>query len=201
MSSRTGLASIRCPGSWFPWSPWWSWPLCLSWCSLLCPCPCALARLAARSLALLPAVVGVLLPAAAGVVVSVGAVVGALVVLVAVKEQGGAGWFHLAPVLLPDRRRRCRYCLVILRQLRGLDSAAGLLVVVVAVVAVLALAALFFARGTVPWSGSFRCSWPCCRSSSACSCRLPSVRIVAGLPVVVVALVVLVHRQRAGRAG
>ena len=90
---------------------------------------------------------------------------------------------------------------VILRQLRGLDPAAGLLVVVVAVVAVLALAALFFARGTVPWSGSFRCSWPCCRPSSACSCRLPSVRIAAGLPVVVVALVVLVHRQRAGRAG
>ena len=94
MSSRAGRASIRCPGSWCPWSPWWSWSLCLSWCSLLCP-------------------------------------------------------------------------------------------------------------GPVPWSGSLRCSWPCCRPSSAWSCRLPPVRIAAGVVVpvgVVVALVVLVAvKEQGGR--
>ena len=81
---------------------------------------------------------------------------------------------------------------MILRQLPALDPAAGLLVVLVVGVAVAVLPVSFFARGPVPWSGSLRRSWPCCRSPSAWSCRLPPVRIAAGLPVVVVALVVLV---------
>ena len=63
-------------------------------------------------------------------------------------------------------------CRVILRQLPGLDPAAGFLVVLVAVVAVAALVALFFVRGLCP--GPVRCFWPCCRS--------PSVRIAAGVP-------------------
>ena len=92
---------------------------------------------------------------------------------------------------------------MILRQLRALDPAAGLLVVGVAVVAVVALAVLLFARCPVPWSGSLRCSWPCCRPSSAWSCRLPPVRIAAGVVVpvgVVVALVVLVAvKEQGGR--
>jgi hypothetical protein len=89
VSSCAGRASIRCPGS---WCPWWSWPLCLSWCSLLCPWPCALARFAALFLVLLPAVVGVvLLPVAARADRAAGlpVVVVALVVLVVGKEQGG----------------------------------------------------------------------------------------------------------------
>ena len=95
----------------------------------------------------------------------------AQVVPVAGKEQGGR---------------------VILRQVPGLDPAAGLLVVGVAVVAVVALAALLFARGPVPWSGSLRCSWPCC---------LPPVRIAAGVVVpvgVVVAQVVPVAGKEQG---
>ena len=88
-------------------------------------------------------------------------------------------------------------CRGILRQVPGLDPAAGLLVVLVVVVA---LVVLFFARVPVPWSGSLRCSWPCCRSSSAWSCWLPPVRIAAGLPVAVVALVVLVvGKEQGGR--
>ena len=143
---------------------------------------------------------------AAGVVVSVGAFVGALVGLVAFKEQGGAGdprpgRFHLAPGLLsawscrsragllrlvPDRRRRCR-CppgagRVILRRLRGLVPVAGLLVLLVVGVAVPVLVVLFFARGPV-WPGSLRHSWPCCRSSSVWSCHLSPVRIAAGVVV------------------
>ena len=59
-------------------------------------------------------------------------------------------------------------CRVILRQLPGLDPAAGFLVVLVVVVA---LVVLLFARGPRPWPGWLRCSWPCCRSSSAWSCR------------------------------
>ena len=69
----------------------------------------------------------------------------ALVVLVADKEQGWPGdprpgWFRLAPVMVPGRRRRCR-CppgagRVILRQLQRLDLASGLLMLLVAVVAV-----------------------------------------------------------------
>ena len=91
-------------------------------------------------------------------------------------------------------------CRGILRQVPGLDPAAGLLVVLVVVVA---LVVLFFARVPVPWSGSLRCSWPCCRPSSAWSCRLPPVRIAAGVVVpvgVVVALVVLVAvKEQGGR--
>ena len=90
---------------------------------------------------------------------------------------------------------------MILRQVPGLDPAAGLLVVLVVVVA---LFALFFVRGPVPWPGSPRCSWPCRRLSSAWSCWLPPVRIVAGVVVpvvVVVALVVLVvGKEQGGRA-
>ena len=105
---------------------------------------------------------------------------------------------------MPERRRRFRFppggCRVILRQLPGLDPAAGLLVVLVVVVA---LAVLFFVRGPVPWSGWLRCSWPCCRPSSAWSCRLPPVRIAAGVVVpvgVVVAQVVPVAgKERGGR--
>ena len=130
------------------------------------------------------------------------------------------GWFHLAPGLLsarscrsrpgvlhlvPDRRRRCRYSpaagRVILRQLRGLDPAAWLLVALVAVVAVLVLVVLFFARGPVPWPGWLRGPWPCCRPSAACFCRLPPVRIAAGRPVVGVALVVLVAFKEQGGPG
>ena len=72
----------------------------------------------------------------------------------------------------------------------------------VAVPAVVALAVLFFARGPVPWSGSLRCSWPCCRPSSAWSCCWsPPVRIAAGLPVVVVAgaVLVVVGKEQGGR--
>ena len=50
----------------------------------------------------------------------------------------------------------------------------------------------------VPWPCSLRRSWPCCRLSSAWSCRLPPVRVAAGLPVVVVALVVLVTGKEQG---
>ena len=95
-------------------------------------------------------------------------------------------------------------CRGILRQVPGLDPAAGLLVVLVVVVA---LVVLFFARVPVPWSGSLRCSWPCCRSSSAWSCRLPPVRIAAGVVVpfgvaVPVALVMLVAgKEQGGRFG
>ena len=171
------LGSLRC-----------SWPCCRP--SPVCSCRLPPVRIAA------------------GVVVSVGAFVGALVGLVAFKEQGGAGdprpgRFHLAPGLLsawscrsragllrlvPDRRRRCR-CppgagRVILRQVPGLDPAAGLLAAGVAVVAAPVPVVLFFARGPVPWSDSPRRSWPWCRSSSACSCCWsPSVRIAAGVVV------------------
>ena len=58
-------------------------------CSLLCSWFCGLARLAALLLALLPAVGGVLLPALPPVRIAAGVFVPALVVLVAVKEQGG----------------------------------------------------------------------------------------------------------------
>ena len=88
----------------------------------------------------------------------------------------------------------------------GLNPAAGLLVPVVAVVVVAAVPALVFSSLPValwPWSGSLRCSWPCCRPSSAWSCRLPPVRIAAGVVVpvgVVVALVVLVAvKEQGGR--
>ena len=92
---------------------------------------------------------------------------------------------------------------MILRQVPGLDPAAGLLVVLVVVVA---LVVLFFARVPVPWSGSLRCSWPCCRSSSAWSCRLPPVRIAAGVVVpfgvvVAVAQVVPVVGKEQGGPG
>ena len=94
-------------------------------------------------------------------------------------------------------------CRGILRQVPGLDPAAGLLVVLVVVVA---LVVLFFARVPVPWSGSLRCSWPCCRSSSGWSCRLPPVRIAAGVVVpfgvvVPVALVVVVVGKEQGGPG
>ena len=79
----------------------------------------------------------------------------------------GPGLFRLAPVLVPDRRRRCRLspggCRVILRQLRALDPAAGLLVVLVVVVA---LAVLFFARGPL-CPGPVRCAVP----GPAAGCR------------------------------
>ena len=96
---------------------------------------------------------------------------------------------------------------MILRQVPGLDPAAGLLVVGVAVVAVVALAVLFFARGPVPWPGWLRRSWPCCRPPSAWSCWLPPVRIAAGVVVpfgvaVPVALVMLVAgKEQGGRFG
>ena len=153
---------------------------------------------------------------AAGAVVPFGvAVPVALVVLVAGKEQGdrktlgpgdcawrraccppgradlGPGCFTWCP---PGAGRGIR------RQLPGLDPAARLLVVLVVGVAVAVLPVSFLARGPVPWSGSLRCSWPCCRPSSAWSCWLPPVRIAAGLPVVVVALVVLVvGKEQGGR--
>ena len=112
-----------------------------------------------------------------------------------IRGPGGSTWrraccppgrarqlLHLVQGLVPDRRRRCRCSpgagRVILRQLPGLDPAAGLLV---AVVALAALVALFFAFGPVPWSGSLRRFWPCCRLSLAWSCRLPPVRIAAGM--------------------
>ena len=68
-------------------------------------------------------------------------------------------------------------------RLPSVRIAAGVPVVLVVGVAVVALAVLFFARGPVPWSGSLRCSWPCCRPSSAWSCWLPPVRIAAGVVV------------------
>ena len=87
----------------------------------------------------------------------------------------------------------------------GLNPAAGLLVPVVAVPAVVALVVLFFVRGPVPWLGSLRCSWPCCRPSPVCSCRLPPVRIAAGVVVsvgaFVGALVGLVAFKEQGGAG
>ena len=71
---------------------------------------------------------------------------------------------------------------VIIRQLRCLDPAAGLLVGVVALAAVVALVALFFARGPVPWPGSLRGPWPCCRLASAWSwCWSPSKSCPLGL--------------------
>ena len=189
--------------------------------SLLCPWSSPLARLAAPFLALLSAVVGVFLPAAAradrrrapGGRGPPGRACGWQIA----RRPGDPrpGWFHLVPGLLsarscrsrpgvlhlvpglvPDRRRRCRCSpgagRVILRQLRGLDPAAGLpvvLVVGVAVAAVPVLVVLFFARGPVPWPGWLRCSWPCCRPSPVCSCRLPPVRIAAGVVVSVGAFV------------
>ena len=149
------------------------------------PVVCALVWLAAPFLALLPepsSAWSYRLPPvriAAGVVVPFGVVVAvAQVVPVVGKEQGGPGRFtwcqaccppggarqllHLVPVLVPDRRRRCR-CppgagRVILRQLPGLDPAAGLLVGAVALAAVVALVALFFAPGLCP--GPVRCAVP-----------------------------------------
>ena len=164
-----------------------SWPCCRS--SSVCFCRLPPVRIAAG----LPVVM-----VAGAVLLVVGKEQGGRVIL----GPGGSTWcraccppggarqlLRLVPGLVPDRRRRCR-CppgagRVILRQVPGLDPAAGLLVVLVVGVAAVALVALFFARGPVPWPGSPRCSWPCCRPSSAWSCWLPPVRIAAGFPVVV----------------
>ena len=67
-------------------------------------------------------------------------------------------------------------------------------------------AGFLLCRGPVPWSGSLRCSWLCCRPSSAWSCRLPPVRIAAGVVVpfgvvVAVAQVVPVVGKEQGGPG
>ena len=115
-----------------------------------------------------------------------GAVVGSLFVLVVGKEQGGAGDPRPGRCSLVPGLLSARWCpaaappgagpgagRVILRQLWGLDPAAGLLVGVVALAAVVALVALFFARSLCP--GPVRCAVPGpaagCRRRGPAGCR------------------------------
>ena len=156
--------------------------------SSLCPWPCALVRFAALFLVLLLAVVGVLL-----LLVGAGADrrrapggrgrLGRAGRWQRAGRAGGPrpGRFHLAPGLLS-----ARWCpaaappsagRVILRQVPGLDPAAGLLVVVVAVVVVAAVPVLVFSSLPVSLCpGPVRCAVPglaagCCRRGPAAGRR------------------------------